>query len=53
MIVAHVVGIPVEENLFALATAGAAIGATVTVARVRFSRLSRRLRRPRRKEWSA
>jgi len=49
VIVAHVLGIPVEENVLALATAGAAIASTVTVARVRLSQLSRRLRATRRR----
>jgi hypothetical protein len=45
MTIAHILGIPVEENVAALATASVAIASTVTVARVRLGRLSRRLRR--------
>jgi hypothetical protein len=48
MIVAHVMGLPVEEAAFALAPAGAAIvtGALV-VARARLAGIAARLRRQR------
>ena len=45
MIVAHVMGIPVEESVLQLAPAGAAIVTTVAVAgRTHLGRLLRRLR---------
>ena len=50
MIVGHVMGIPVEENVLAAATAGAAIVSTITIGRARLGHVARRLRRPRKEE---
>ena len=45
MIVAHVMGIPVEESVLQLAPAGAAMATAVAMAgRARLGRLRRRLR---------
>jgi hypothetical protein len=50
MIVAHVMGIPVEESVFAAATAGAAIVSTITIGWAKLGRLAKRLPRLRRDE---
>jgi len=47
VIIGHVMGIPVEENVLAAATAGAAIVSTITFGRAKLVGLARRLRRPR------
>jgi len=45
VIVAHVMGIPVEESVLQLAPAGAAMATAVAMAgRIRLGRLRRRLR---------
>jgi hypothetical protein len=46
VIVAHIMGIPIEESVLQLAPAGAAIATTIAIAaRAGLARLSRRLRR--------
>lgn len=46
MIVAHIMGLPIEENVLQLAPAGAATVTFVAIAgRASLSRLQRRLRR--------
>ena len=46
MIVAHIMGIPIEESVLQLAPAGAAtVTAVAIAARATLARLSRRLRR--------
>jgi hypothetical protein len=46
-VIAHIMGIPVEESLFQLAPAGATVTAVMVTARVTLGRLRRRLRAPR------
>jgi hypothetical protein len=51
VIVAHIMGIPLEENVLQLAPAGAAMVTAVAIAgRTRLGRLRRRLRRRSRRE---
>ena len=44
--IAHIMGIPVEESLVQLAPAGAMVTAVMVTARVALARLRRRLRAP-------
>jgi hypothetical protein len=47
MMLAHIIGIPIEESVLQLAPAGAAMVSAVAIAgRVHLGRLRRRLRRP-------